>query len=118
MTLQVGCIFLIDPGRPSPPGHEQTGLRPFVVVADPTSVHPVRFPLLVVAPLTRARLPRLPLYPRLASGAGGLPAASTVLLDHLLSVDVARARRSLGRLSPAEYAPIRDGLSRLFGLSA
>ena len=97
-----------------PPGHEQKGVRPCVSIADPSAVHPLRYPMLIVAPMTSKSLPQLPLYPCLEAGVGGLPLASTVLLDQLTAIDAHRVRGYIGSLSPEEFAPIREGLSHLF----
>lgn len=103
-----------------PGGREQEGYRPAVVVALPEALGTMRFPLLVVVPLTSdkkqawaSRAPRL--YPRLAPGAGGLRRASVVLLDQARSIGVERMYRHLGRLSEEEYEPVRTALQRMLG---
>jgi mRNA interferase MazF len=106
----------VELGQRVPTGHEQEGRRPCVVVAVPGNLHRVRFPVLVVAPMTSALLPSQPLYPRLASGAGGLAAEGTVLLDQLLTVDVRRVKKAIGTLSQVEFLPVQDGVRALFGV--
>lgn len=116
MTPRIGLLVWAELGRRQPPGHEQEGRRPCVIVAVPGQVHAPRFPLVVVAPLTTAALPARPLYPRLPAGSGGLSADSTVLLDQVVAIDVTRVRRRIGALAAPEYQPIREGLRQLFGL--
>ena len=58
------------------------------------------------------------LYPVLEVGMGGLTQPSAVMLDHVRGVDAGRVVRPLGRLSAGEYAPIRSGLERMFGLES
>lgn len=98
-----------------PHGHEQQGMRPCLLIADPAEIQPLRYPLLIVAPLSTESLARLPLYPRLAAGVGGLPKASTVLLDQLTAIDLRRVRGYIGTLTEKELAPIRKGLLLMFG---
>lgn len=96
-----------------PPGHEQEGPRPVVVVGVPTG--PLRYPVILVVPLTSqtgAWASKNPaLYPKLPIGAGGLTLPSTVLLDQLRAIDARRVQRFLGSLSFEEYLPIGRGLS-------
>ncbi|MBI3930007.1 MAG: type II toxin-antitoxin system PemK/MazF family toxin [Armatimonadetes bacterium] len=100
-----------------PPGHEQAGRRPCVVLADPAGLQRTRFPVLVLAPLTGARqLPSGPLYIRLEAGVGGLPMASTVLLDQVAAIDARRVKGYLGQLEATEYVPIEEGLRTMFRL--
>jgi hypothetical protein len=46
----------------------------------------------------------------------GLPYDSVALLDHLRGVDADRILDYLGTLTAVEYAPIREGLRRIFDL--
>ena len=101
-----------------PAGHEQIGARPAIVVGVPSG--PVRFPLLMVAPVTSRFGPwqaaNTALYPALPAGAGGLPRPSAVLLDQLRAVDLGRVGEYIGALSHGEMAPIVAGLQQLLGL--
>ena len=108
---QILNVYL--PGR-IPAGHEQTGSRPCVLLADPSEIQPLRFPLVIVAPLTTKSLDMLPLYPRLDEGMGNLPLDSTVLLDQIIAVDIHRVRGYIGKLTEQEYAPIQKGLLLMF----
>jgi len=97
-----------------PHGHEQEGRRPCILISDPSEIQPLRFPVLIIAPLTTRLLDNAPLYPHLESETGGLPEASTVLLDQLTAIDANRVQGYIGRLNEQEFAPIREGLLRLF----
>ncbi len=121
MKPEPGMLFWADLGLRLPPGHEQQGGRPLLLLGVPSSLGPVRFPMLIVAPVTSYReqpwahsAPRL--YPRLEAGAGGLPRTSLVLLDQLQALDPRRITGYLGRLSPTEYDPIRASLRALLNL--
>ena len=97
-----------------PPGHEQTGLRPVLVVANPYNLGTPRYPTLIVVPLSSniglwsKNSPKL--YPVLTKGLAGLVFDSVALLDNIMALDVSRVRRRLGCLGLEEYAAVRDGL--------
>ncbi len=103
-----------------PSAHEQEGYRPAVVVGLPELAGTPRFGLLIVVPMTTDRgqgwartSPQL--YPRYPAGTADLRSPSICLLDQLRALSLARVHRVRGRLSAAEYAPIREGLRRMFG---
>ena len=116
--LEPGDVIRVAIPRHVPPGPEQEGTRPVVVVGRPDSVGIPRFPLVVVVPLTSQygswadRSPHL--YPHLAGGTAGLPNDSVALLDQVRSVDADRIQGYLGTLTRAEYAPFRTGLQQIF----
>ena len=97
-----------------PSGHEQKGLRPCILIKDPSTVHPIRFPVLLIAPLTSQLMPEQLLYPRLKAGVANLPVESTVLLDQLMTIDCQRVEGYIGTLEPSEYEIIRTGLLGLW----
>jgi len=109
-------VFWVRLPERTPPGREQSGRRPCVLIADPATVHPTRYPVVILAPFTGRTLPAAVLYPRLQAGTGGLPTASTVLLDQLVAVDVGRIEGRLGALTPDELEPVRVGLRAMLGL--
>ncbi len=117
-ALEVGDVIIGDFPAQVPPGREQQGYRPAVVVGLPEALGTPRYPVLPVVPLTTDRGQQWAsaspdLYPRLAAGVGNLPQASIVLLDQVRSLDSNRLRRYIGTLSPEEYQPIINGLQRM-----
>lgn len=102
----------------SPPGVEQQGTRPVIVVAVPERVGPQRFPVLVVVPLTRSTgawvAANPTLYPRLKAGQGGISVDSTAMLDHVQAVGSARVIKGYGYLKADELEPIQAGLEKMF----
>ena len=117
-----GDVLLARIAENVPPGHEQQGTRPVVVIASPSEIGPQRFPVVVVVPLTRAygawAKANPLLYPRLAAGQGGLPVESTALVDHVQAVDATRVLKRYGTLDDETSAPIRRGLERLLGFGS
>ena len=118
-SLQPGDILLVRFPEKQPPGREQEGERPAVLVALPDCLGKPRFPMVLVLPLTTYRAqpwavssPKL--YPFLDAGAGKLNSPSTVLIDQLCAVDQTRVRGYIGTLTPEQFAPIRAGLKQLF----
>lgn len=123
MKPQEGMVLWVELGKRLPPGHEQEGRRPALLVGVPSRLGKPGFPVLLVAPVTTSRgqpwaevAPRL--YPRLKAGAGNLPRESVVLLDQLQVVDADRVAMVVGQLNESEYAPVRDGLKVMFGISS
>ncbi len=116
----MGDVLKVQFPAQRPPGHEQTGSRPAVVVGLPDRVGVSRFPALVVVPLTSnvggyaSTSPAL--YPVLAAGQGGLTVPSVALVDNVRALDVLRILGRLGTLTPDESAPIRAALTAMFDL--
>jgi mRNA interferase MazF len=114
-TLSLGAVFVANFPEHDPNGREQEGPRPAVVVGLPTNAGRPRFPVLLLAPVTTFRgqdwaTAASGLYPVLPAGAGGLTAASIVLIDQTRALDATRVSRFLGMLRPEEYEPVRAGL--------
>lgn len=113
-----GDVLLVDIAENVPPGREQEGRRPTIVVATPSSVGPQRFDVLVVVPLTTATgqwfRDNPTLYPYLGAGQAGLNRDAVAMIDHIQAVDAARIQKFIGTLSNDEFAPIRTGLERMF----
>jgi mRNA-degrading endonuclease toxin of MazEF toxin-antitoxin module len=115
MNLPRGTVVLavLDPTA----GHEQSGRRPCVVVADPAEGAALRFPLLSVVPLTTTML-GLPFYPVVQPVPGsGLRAPSTALPDNLRSIDPARILRVAGPIDAADLRAIDAAMRRFLGLT-
>jgi mRNA interferase MazF len=111
----VGEILWVDFPQRLPPGHEQLGRRPVVVVGVPERVQPIPYRVLLVVPLTRTRF-QGPLFPLIPAGTGGLPADSTALIYQVGAIDVRRVVGRFGLLSDDEMAPFLAGLKLVFGL--
>lgn len=104
-----------------PPGREQQGYRPAVVVGLPEVLGIPRYSVLLVVPMTTDRgqgwaISSPDLYPRLQAGVGNLPKASILLLDQMCSLDYQRVLRRLVTLSTKEYQSISEGLKKMMGL--
>ena len=84
--MQSGLILWIRLPERVPPGHEQRGLRPCVLIKDPSSIHPIRFSVILIAPLTSKLIPEQLLYPRLKAGVANLPVENSVLLYQLINL--------------------------------
>ncbi|CEP67955.1 Plasmid maintenance toxin/Cell growth inhibitor [Moorella glycerini] len=115
-AVAAGDILLIALPVHDPKGHEQEGVRPAVVVGVPQG--PVRYPVVIVVPLTTRSGPWAKqnpiLYQPLPPGAGGIPQASIVLIDQVRAVDVRRIKAYLGSLEEKTFEPIRSSLLKLF----
>ncbi len=110
--FQRGDILWVDLPQRQPPGHEQIGSRPVVVVGVPEAIQSLPYSVLVVVPLTRTRFTG-PLFPVLPVGAGGLPAESTALVSQVLALDTRRVKGRIGTLTGEEYQPLRESLRKL-----
>jgi len=113
--FSIGQILWAELPVRHPPGHEQMGRRPVVVVAWPGAIQSTPHDVVIVAPLTRTRH-RGPLFPLLPTGTGGLPADSTVLLYQVAALDAHRILGQIGTLTRDDMLPIKRGLSQLLGL--
>lgn len=115
--IKIGDILLVELPRHRPPGHEQQGLRPAIVVGLPDKLGVPRYPTILVVPLTtqiESWATRSPdLYPQLSAGTAGLARQSVVLLDHLRAVDLSRIRGFIGRLKAQVFNPMRQNLQRM-----
>jgi mRNA interferase MazF len=114
MKIQRGTVVLVN--LEPTLGHEQTGVRPSVVVSDPEIAEDQRFPLLCVVPIT-ATPGEGALYPTLTPGSSGLRKPSTALVDQVRSVDKRRISSVFGRIAPEELDAIDEGLILFLGLS-
>jgi mRNA-degrading endonuclease toxin of MazEF toxin-antitoxin module len=111
-------VFMVDLPQKNPPGHEQHGYRPVVILS---SFDSSRYSTVIVVPLSQLSSMREGwvnnspnLYPVLLKGSGGLTKDSIVLLDQITSIDSSRIQRYLGSLTLEEYKPIAEGVQTLF----
>lgn len=111
--MERGTVVLVD--LDPVVGHEQRGLRPCVVVSDPTVDAGLRFPVIAVVPVTRTAGVG-GLYLSLSAGQSGLRQRSFALTDQVRSIDKRRVRRSWGRISRGELCAIDRGLRLFLGL--
>jgi len=85
--LQPGDVITVDLPSYSR-GHEQTGIRPAIVVGLPILLGKPRYPMLVIVPMTTTTGPwsgQSPdLYPPLQAGDGGLTKPCVALRTGLL----------------------------------
>ena len=113
-----GDVLVVTLPSHNPWGREQEGRRPAVVVGVPSGK--VRFPVVVVVPLTTqdgAWAQDNPmLYPSLAPGQGCLPRYSVALLDQVRATDIRRVEGYLGTLAADDYECIRAGLRQMLRL--
>lgn len=76
---------------------------------------PLRFPLLMVVPLTTAaglwQTANPATYPVLPSRAGALPRDSVALTDQLRAIDRRRLLSYIGAWMPPQYAPIQAAIA-------
>ncbi|MEH2382107.1 MAG: type II toxin-antitoxin system PemK/MazF family toxin [Nostoc sp.] len=114
--LECGDVVIVTLPTSTPREPEQQGTRPAVVVGIPWGE--VRYPILMIAPLTTQSgswvFNNPSLYPRLLVGAGSLPLSSILLLDQTRGLDINRVLAYLGTLTPEQYVPITNGLTQLF----
>jgi mRNA interferase MazF len=110
-SIKPGDILLITLPSHLPKGHEQEGLRPAIVVGIPQG--PVRYPVIIVVPLTTSggiwvnKNPRL--YHFLPPQAG-LQKPSIALIDQIRAVDANRIKDHLGSLNMDVLQQIRMNL--------
>jgi mRNA interferase MazF len=114
VRLDRGTVVLVelDPTV----GHEQRGVRPCLAVSDPAVNADQRFPLIAIVPITGTAGVGA-LYPTLVPGSSGLARPSSVLIDHVRSIDKRRIRRVFGQVTADELARIDEGLELFLGLT-
>lgn len=120
MTLpfRVGDVLKVELPEHTPQGIEQEGYRPAVVIAVPEVTGPLRFPALVIVPLTSDKgypwaANNRTLYPLLPAKVGGLKVPSVALIDQLRAIGIGRVRSRLGTLPHGQLGTIQDGLQRM-----
>ena len=111
--IDLGSVVLAD--LDPTVGHEERGLRPYVVVSDAEAVSSQRYPLIALVPLS-GREGEGALYPPVDTGGSGLRQRSWALVDQVRSVDKRRVVRLVGRVDDVELAAIDEGLQLFLGL--
>jgi mRNA interferase MazF len=112
-----GSILEIRLPEHRPRGHEQEGLRPCMLVVDPSKLQKVPFPQLWIIPITSTVLPEGANRIRLEDGDGGLALGGTLLVDQMRAIDLSRLRKRHGQLSGAKLEEIKNAVQALFDLS-
>lgn len=117
----IGVVLVAEFPEASPSGREQAGERPAVVVGAPDLIGSPVYPGLILVPFT-TRLGKLSghppqLYPQYLPGVAGLTRPSAALTDQVRYVDLARLRSALGRMTEAEFEPIRAALRVMLSMS-
>lgn len=109
--IRPGDVLLLSFPIHIPKGHEQEGKRPVIVVSVPKE--PVRYPVVIVVPLTTKDgkwVDQNPdLYYRIPAGNGGLTKNSIVLLDQICAVDINRIESFIGKLKKDIFDSIYGG---------
>ena len=105
-----GQVIQVAFPKRSPRGHEQEGLRPALVVSDPTNQQKLESPMLIVAPITTQDKKEGVLRVKLEVGDGGLSMVSTIMIEQLTTVDISRVRGAYGRLTGAKLEQARTAL--------
>ncbi len=95
-------------------GNEQSGWRPALVVSDDRMNHGPGG-LSLVVPIT-STMRRLASHVVLTPPEGGLTRESDLMCEQLRALSLARFRRRLGRIEPANMNLVEDVLVRLLGL--
>ena len=106
-----GCVFYFAFSKHFPPGHEQEGKRPAIIISIPSEHGEPRFPVFIVLPLTtfknQAWVNKSPeIYPVIKAASGEIDRDSIALLDQIKAVDVARVERYVGKLNPKDHDEI------------
>ncbi len=97
-------------------GHEQGGRRPVLVIQNDTGNRYAS--TTIVAPLTTSLSERVyPTEVRVPAGEGGLPAASSVLLSQVKTIDKDRLDRRVGQLGSSLMQQVDRALMISLGLT-
>ena len=108
--MNKGEIWLVE--IPSANGHEQTGTRPAVIVADTTANVAVVVPF--TSNIQALRFPHtLEVKP---TKSNGLSTVSTLLLFQLRAIDKKRLKKNIGKLDDAKINELDQLLKRFLSL--
>jgi mRNA-degrading endonuclease toxin of MazEF toxin-antitoxin module len=115
MNLLFGQVVNVRLPERVPKGHEQTGLRPCLLINDPSNYQELKFPMLLVAPITKTLLKPGLMRVRLDANTAGLKESGIILIDQLLMLDASRLRGYYGQLPNKERNLVKKGLEALLG---
>ena len=116
--LQIGDVVTAKFPSQNPSGREQEGYRPAIVVGIPSRLGKLRFPLVLVIPMTTDRGQEWAdinpnLYVRFSAGVANLKSPSIALLDQVRAIDVSRIVAYRGSLTPQQYEAIAESLQKI-----
>jgi mRNA interferase MazF len=116
--LQIGDVITAKFPTQNPSGREQEGYRPAIVVGIPSRLGKLRFPLVLVIPMTTDRGQEWAdinpnLYVRFSAGVANLKSPSIALLDQVRAIDVSRIVAYRGSLTPQQYEAISESLQKI-----
>jgi mRNA interferase MazF len=116
--LQIGDVITAKFPTQNPSGREQEGYRPAIVVGIPSRLGKLRFPLVLVIPMTTDRGQEWAdinpnLYVRFSAGVANLKSPSIALLDQVRAIDVSRIVAYRGSLTPQQYEAIAESLQKI-----
>lgn len=98
-------------------GHEQGGRRPVLVIQN--DIGNQFSPITIVAPLTTAFSSRIyPTEVRVAAGTGGLPEASSVLLNQIKTIDKTRLETRIGQFDARIMQEVDRAIMISLGLTS
>ena len=102
--LQIGDVVTAKFPNQLPSGREQEGFRPAIIVGLPSRLGKLRFPLVLVVPMTTDRgqewaVNSPDLYMQFSAGVAGLKSPSIALLDQMRAIDVSRIVAYRGSLT-------------------
>jgi mRNA interferase MazF len=96
-------------------GHEQGGWRPVLIIQN--DIGNQFSPTTIVAPLTTAFSARIyPTEVRVEAGVGGLPQASSVLLNQIKAIDKERLEDRIGRFGESVMRQVDEAIKVSLGL--
>ena len=96
-------------------GHEQGGRRPVLIIQN--DIGNQFSPTTIIAPLTTSFSSRVyPIEVRVEVGAGGLPQASSVLLNQIKTIDKDRLEQRIGQFSEPVMLQVDDAIKISLGL--
>jgi mRNA interferase MazF len=116
--LQIGDVVTATFPSQNPSGREQEGFRPAIVVGIPSRLGKLRFPLVLVVPMTTDRGQEWAdinpnLYMRFSAGVAGLKSPSIALLDQVRAIDISRIVAYRGSFTPQQYGAIAKSLQQI-----